>query len=986
MMWTGTLLAAAVLVVSIVNAQADEAGPAPASQTGSADWPQYCGPNRDSVVVNSPKLMDAWPKEGPPLVWKSDFVPGWAQGGCSGPAVGDGKVFVYATAKNPVGGGTLYKIVTPEVLAAAGWMADVPEELAKKIEEARIAKNRPNPEGWHWIEIKEAKEKEKELDDYLAKRPELDKYIKDFIATLKPEEQTKYGAFIRRRLCISALGLRGRGELGGISWEGLINLSKLEGVGHATLREWSGPWSKATHLPGLGDHLSIGGYLGGFLHSAWARSFTRTDTLVCLDAASGKILWKKEFPVDDEVQAKLNQKGATHNATAYLGLCGTPAVSDGKCYFGGLMGLYCLSAKDGALLWQAKRPSSNTSVLVANGVVYYCGAAYDGTTGQLIWKAPIWKGGEAGWGNNTPPSPWKSGGKTYIISGNGGDSICCLDPETGKDLWTLKVRNYSGFGPCNFAIRSGSDILVADNKAYRMTPTALEPLKTLESTETRSGFQAGVMAGDNYYAETGGGEGGATKLEGLCCWDFKTGDLKWSSPFGGTGFCAPPMVADGKMIVASGPGGQEGWIFNSWSVYMIKATPEKYVPLGSFAPGMTPWTPMAFAAGKLFVRTELGISCYDLVQHGPYLDKTVVTKDNLTFVFKQTGGGLVSKDEEAGLKDVVVTEAAEAGKPAKPPKPAKAAIAGETIVVTIKDVPGPFGISCGAANLIAGKDGKPLPAFGWDEARVLKFRTCFDNTIVLTSDLFLPQNGTWNAPATYAVAGATVTNAKIDLSGKILALTTEKPFKAGQAITLTYPRFHVDQGEAVLETLTFTAREGSAARFVKTDEATSGSWKGVYGAEGAMIVGDAAAATKCPVVVTPSRMESKTWVASTEDARAPQKSGEAKDRIAAQWTVGNPFAYFQIDLEFTDGKEHQVALYCLDWDKADKGRMMTVEVWDPWRNVVLADKQTVKEFSNGKYLVWNIKGHVSLRLQSAGGWFNAVASGLFFDPAGKASP
>ena len=80
---------------------------------GQAGWPQYRGPNRDNVAVNSPRLLDTWPKDGPPLAWKSDWIPGWFQGGCSGPVVADGKVYVYATWKQPVGGGNLYHVVAP---------------------------------------------------------------------------------------------------------------------------------------------------------------------------------------------------------------------------------------------------------------------------------------------------------------------------------------------------------------------------------------------------------------------------------------------------------------------------------------------------------------------------------------------------------------------------------------------------------------------------------------------------------------------------------------------------------------------------------------------------------------------------------------------------------------------------------------------------------------------------------------------------------
>jgi hypothetical protein len=990
----GLAIVAALTAAGSLMAAGDT-GAAPASSSASAttDWPQFCGPNRDSVVVNSPKLLDAWPKEGPPLVWKSDWVPGWIQGGCGGPAVADGKVFVYATAKNPVGGGALYKLVTPEVLAAAGWQAVVPDDLAQKVEEARTQKGRPKSDGWMWVDIHGSKETEAALDAFLAKKPELDKYIKDFMATLKPEDAAKYGGLIRKRLCMASGGQRGKGpsgmewDQGAIAWDDLVSLSKLQGVGYPTLREWAGAWSKATHQSTLVDHLGIGGYFPGFFYAAWMRCYTRTDTLACLDAATGRTLWKKDFPVDAEIQTKLNLNGGTHNATAYLGLCGTPAVADGKCYFGGLMGLYCVSTKDGALLWHAKRPTSNTSALVANGVVSYCGVAYDGATGRLLWKTPLWKDGDAGWGNNTPPALWRSGGRTYIISGNGADSICSLDLENGKDGWTLKVRNYSGFGPANFAIRADGDFLVADNKVYRMTPTELQSLRTLGETVSRSGFDPGVLFQDNYYAETTGGEGGATKMEGLCCWDFKTGELRWSGPFIQNSFCAPPMVADGKMITVFGVPGQEGYQFNNWKVAMIQATPERYIELGSFAPGLIPWTPMALAGGKLYVRTEAGISCYDLVQHGTYLDKTVVTKDKVTFAFQQTGGGLVERHPTNDLQTVVLTDAKGTPTPANTPNCLpNVTLAGDTLVVDIKGLPVPFGISCGNNNAFAGKNGTPVPAFGWDEARVLKFRTCFDNTIVLTCDRLLPQNGTWNAGASYAIAGATVTNARIDPLIKTVTLEANKAWKAGEGFTLTYPDFPVDQGEPRRGALTITAREATATRFVKTNETTSGSWKGVYGSQGALIAGDAAATAKCAVVVTVGPNEGGIWAASTNDVRALQKWGDTKDRVAGNWSIRNPTAYFHVALEFTDGKEHQVAVYCLDWDKFGGGRAMTVEMWDPWRNVLL-DKHTVTDFANGKYLVWKVKGEVELRFQSANGaWCNAVLSGIFFDPLAAGKP
>jgi outer membrane protein assembly factor BamB len=579
----------------------------PASRAAPIDWPQYCGPDRDGIVPAGARLLDEWPKEGPPLLWKSDLIPGWTQGGCAGPVVADGDVFVYATAKNPVGGGILYKIVTPEILAAAGWMPDLPADLAKKIEEAWSRKGRPGSEQWRWWIIRDRQQRQKELDAFLAKKAELDKYIKDFIATLTPEEANKYGEFIRVRLCIDPRP--SRDEHKGVPWDNLVSLSKLQGVGYPTLRQWAGPWKEATGMAGLGDHLSIGGYLGGFLYDAWWPSFTRSDALFCLDADTGKTLWRKDFPVDADVQAKINQTGGTHNAISYLGVCGTPTVCKGRCYFGGVMGLYCVSAKDGALVWQVKCPPSHTSVLVADDLVYYCGAAYRADDGQLVWKMARWKPGNE-WSSSMSPLSWKAEGKTYILASNGKDEIHCLDLQTGEDLWNLKISHY-GYGPNFPAVRSGSDILMVEGKTYRMTPKALEPLKELAEFPPANNFMANrVICQDHLYGEVDRGHSDV-RILGLSCWDLQTGELKWSVP-NVDAWWTPSILADGKIIMGSGVGGQEGFIHNNWKVMMVKATPEKRVRLGTFAPGMTPWTPMALADGKLLVRTESGISCFDL--------------------------------------------------------------------------------------------------------------------------------------------------------------------------------------------------------------------------------------------------------------------------------------------------------------------------------------------------------------------------------------
>jgi RHS repeat-associated protein len=83
------------------------------------------------------------------------------------------------------------------------------------------------------------------------------------------------------------------------------------------------------------------------------------------------------------------------------------------------------------------------------------------------------------------------------------------------------------------------------------------------------------------------------------------------------------------------------------------------------------------------------------------------------------------------------------------------------------------------------------------------------------------------------------------------------------------------------------------------------------------------------------------------------------------------------DVNLTDGASHQLGLYALDWDSL--GRQERVEILDATTNAVL-DTREVTSFSGGKHLVWELKGHVKLKVTNLGlAGTNAVLSGLFFE-------
>jgi hypothetical protein len=113
-------------------------------------------------------------------------------------------------------------------------------------------------------------------------------------------------------------------------------------------------------------------------------------------------------------------------------------------------------------------------------------------------------------------------------------------------------------------------------------------------------------------------------------------------------------------------------------------------------------------------------------------------------------------------------------------------------------------------------------------------------------------------------------------------------------------------------------------------------------------------------------------VGSTTDVRALQKgAATATDRIASTWVSNTSFS---IDLSLADGNWHKVALYCLDWD--NRSRVERVDILDAATNSVL-DSRNVSAFTNGQYLIWNLRGNLKVQVTRTSG-DNAVVSGLFF--------
>ena len=166
--------------------------------------------------------------------------------------------------------------------------------------------------------------------------------------------------------------------------------------------------------------------------------------------------------------------------------------------------------------------------------------------------------------------------------------------------------------------------------------------------------------------------------------------------------------------------------------------------------------------------------------------------------------------------------------------------------------------------------------------------------------------------------------------------------------------------------------------FLGEDTTTKGAWKGKYGADGYVIIG---AGNSLPTYAKLGYVNGaeRVWVPKTMDVQALQKP-TGSDRIAAQRSAS---LHEVIDLSITDGREHTVSLYLVDWDRA--GRWAAVDVIDA-NTRKLFDSRNVTSFWSGQYLRYVVSGRVHFRITNV--WTerytaspDAGFSGIFFDSA-----
>jgi outer membrane protein assembly factor BamB len=183
-----------------------------------------------------------------------------------------------------------------------------------------------------------------------------------------------------------------------------------------------------------------------------------TERVLCLDAKSGKELWKHTYECPYQISYPAGPR------------C-TPTVHDGKVYTLGAMGdLFCLAADSGSVIWSKNFPKDYAAkvptwgfcghpLVYKNLVICIAGGdgavavAFDKDTGKEKWKALSAR--EPGY---SAPTLISVGGKDQVVIWHS-QAINGLDPLTGKLLWSVPLEPM--FGMAIMTPRQAGDKLFA---------------------------------------------------------------------------------------------------------------------------------------------------------------------------------------------------------------------------------------------------------------------------------------------------------------------------------------------------------------------------------------------------------------------------------------------------------------------------------------------------------------------------------------------
>jgi outer membrane protein assembly factor BamB len=338
------------------------------------------------------------------------------------------------------------------------------------------------------------------------------------------------------------------------------------------------------------------------------------EVYLCLDAATGKTLWKTVFPEATQYNAG-HKQGPVNN---------TPCIGDGRVYVVSTIGtLRALDLATGKQVWElpgalpnicgGDKDGNNAPIFVGKTVVTGNHRqnliGVDAATGKLLWTLE----GKSDW--LQVPAKWVSGGTEYAISLSQVPSLLCVDPQTGKVLWEQKVpgsvtKGVSVVGDVLYLTANGCD------KPNTPNPAGITQAWNLSKEGMKERWQTPTTwANGNCPPSVDGKVVLVSGPQRSALLDAATGKelAKYVGP-GPHNEGHTTLADDGAILHIDGSHGNNNFVFLSTdpAAFGKPATPGWVPPhpptTGYHNKSMT----HPVVEGRLFMRGHDGVYCYDL--------------------------------------------------------------------------------------------------------------------------------------------------------------------------------------------------------------------------------------------------------------------------------------------------------------------------------------------------------------------------------------
>ena len=331
------------------------------------------------------------------------------------------------------------------------------------------------------------------------------------------------------------------------------------------------------------------------------------ETVLAFDRQTGKKLWEAQWRGAMKVPFFAAANGSWIRST--------PACDGKRIYILGMRDvLVCLDAASGKELWRIDFVKKYRSALPSFGAV--CSPILDGThlylqagssvlkiekaTGNVVWRSGGSKQKRSLFGNGMTSSAFSSpvietidGQRQLVVQGR--NALGGLDLKRGKSLWSVKIPAFRGMNIQTPLLIDGklfTSSYGGGSFLFDVSRTGSQFDVTQRWKTTTQGYMSSPIKIDGYvYLHL--------RNQRFTCIDPKTGKTRWTTrPFGKYW----SMASNGKQILALDQKGD---------LLLIDANPNAFKKVSARHLGDSPtWAHIAVAGNQVFVRDLAGISTY----------------------------------------------------------------------------------------------------------------------------------------------------------------------------------------------------------------------------------------------------------------------------------------------------------------------------------------------------------------------------------------